>query len=146
MSATLHPPQWKPAATAGNRMVSPQRSLPVLADAPPPSAFRLLPAGVLAGASFTNVLEHLALHSGMDRCRLAESVHISKGYLTKVLGGVGECWARLLVRLMRGCGCLGPLQWLAMEMGCEVVPVDAQALRIAQLQAELADLQAGRAA
>lgn len=98
------------------------------------------------GASFTNVIEHMALHSGVDRCRLAESVHISKGYLTKVLGGVGECWARLLVRLMRECGCLGPLQWIAAEMGCEVVPMDSRAAEVAALQARLMELQKGRAA
>lgn len=101
----------------------------------------MLPPEVMTSASFTNVLENMALHSGIDRCVLAEAVHISKGYLTKVLGGVGECWARLLVRLMRECQCLGPLQWIAAQVGCELVQCDARAAELAALRARLNDLE-----
>ena len=93
------------------------------------------------GATFTNVLEHMALHSGMDRYLLATEVHISKGYLTKVLGGIGEAWARLMVRLMRKCCCLGPLQWIADQVGCEVVHRDSRAAELAALRARVQALE-----
>ena len=140
MGSTLHPSHWKPASTAGNHVGS-QRELPVLAEAPPTRAYRLLPPEVMSGATFTNVLEHMALHSGMDRYKLAQEVFISKGYLTKVLGGVGECWARLLVRLMRECRCLGPLQWIAEQVGCELVIRDSRAAEVAALKARLLALE-----
>jgi hypothetical protein len=97
MASIFTADQWKPGATAGNRMVSAQRELPVLSDAPPSRAFRVLSPEVMSGATFTNTLEAMALHSGQDRQTLSKAVHISKGYLTKVLGGVGECRARLTV-------------------------------------------------
>jgi hypothetical protein len=141
MGSTLQPDHWKPAATLGNHMDSPQRPLPIMAEAPPARAYRLLPAEVLNGATFTNVLEHMALHSGMDRQSLAAEVFISKGYLTKVLGGVGECWARLMVRMMRECRCLGPLQWIAGEMGADLVLRDSRAAEVAALKQRLQDLE-----
>jgi hypothetical protein len=141
MSANFHPNQWNPAAPGGTAVVSPQRGLSLHAEAPPPQPFRLLPPSVLTDASFSNVLQHAALYSGFDHLQLADATHISKSYMTKFLGGVGERWARLLVRFVRKTGCLGPLQWIANEVGCDVVPKDGKSTRIAQLQAELHDLQ-----
>lgn len=53
--------------------------------------------------------------------------------------------AKRLVAFMRVTNSLAPLQWMALQMGCELVVRDAQAARIAELQAELQQLTRGAA-
>jgi len=141
MASTVHPSQWKPAEPAGHGWISDTRPLPLHSEAPPPQSFRLLPASVLTGATFSNVLQHAALFSGCDQVQLAKAVFISKSYMTKFLGGVGERWAKLLVRFIRETQCLGALQWIANEVGCEVVVRDAARSELEQLRALVARME-----
>lgn len=141
MSINVHHDQWKPAATAGNHGVSPQRGMPLLTMAPPSQRYRLLPTAVLSGATFSHTLQHAALHSCLDQNELAKGVGISKSYMTKFLAGVGERWARLLVQFMSECCDLGPLQWMAAQVGCELVQCDTRAAEVAALRARLNELE-----
>mgnify|MGYP003544788334 FL=1 len=48
---------------------------------------------------------------------------------------------RRLVKFMQATGSLAPLQWLAEQVGCEVVPQDARAAEVAALKARLHELE-----
>lgn len=137
MGTSLYPDNWKPRDTTGDHSI--QRSLSIHSEAPPPRRLDLLPAGALVRASFNHTLQQAVLQSGLDQERLAKRIAISKGYMTKFLSGVAQQWARRLVRFMEETGSLAPLQWMAAQVGCEVVQLDTQAARIARLEAELAE-------
>lgn len=138
MSTSLYPDHWKPRETTGEH--SPQRHLSLHGEAPPPRRLDLLPPGALVRASFNHTLQQAVLMSGMDQERLAKRIAISKGYMTKFLSGVTQQWARRLVRFMEETGSLAPLQWMAAQVGCEVVQLDARAAEVAALQARLNEL------
>lgn len=128
----------KPEATARN--CSSQRHLPLLGEAPPAQPMAMLPPGVITGSSFSAVLSFAAQGSGMDDQELAERLSICKGYMSRFLRGVAEAWAKRVVRLMQATHSLAPLQWMAAQVGCEVVQQDARAAEVAALQARLAEL------
>lgn len=146
MQQTISRTEWKPKeitgnhSTAGHHQVA-QRQLSIHAEAPPAQVLVLLPAAVVQGATFSNVLAFAVQGSGMDDAELAEQIHISPGYMSKFIRGVGEQWARRPVLFMRKAGTLGPLQWMAAQVGCEVVQLDARAAEVAALQARLNELQ-----
>lgn len=134
MDRSLSPPEWQDQASADKAL---QRHLPVhqqIGQRVP----KLLPVGALRGASFSGVLLNALLHSDFDQVTLAGHMHISEGYMSRFLKSRAEAWAKRLVRFMRLTGDLGPLQWLAEQMGCDVVQRDVRAARIAALEAELA--------
>jgi hypothetical protein len=84
--------------------------------------------------------------SGKEDQDLAPEIHISQGYMSRFMRGVGEQWAKRVVAFMRVTGSLAPLQWLAEQMGCDIVQRDPQAERIARLERELLAVKQGRAA
>lgn len=139
MSITFPPQQWKPEDTSGNHPR--QGELRIHAEAPPPKVMQLLPASVLVGATCTQVLQYAAMYSGMDQEQLSKRVLISKSYMTKFLNGVGQAWARRFVKFMLETGCLGPLQWIADQVGCELVVRDSRAAELASLKARLNELE-----
>lgn len=126
-------------ATARNH--SSQRPLPLLGEAPPAQAMQVLPAGVLAGATFSQVLQFAAQHSGLDDEQIAERMSICKGYMSRFMRGVAQQWARRLVVFMRETHSLGPLQWMAEQAGCELVVRDSRAAELAALKARLVELE-----
>lgn len=141
MAATFAHKQWKPEETRGTREIPPQRQMPLLTPVGAPQRFRMLPPAVLTGASFSHTLQHAALHSCLDQAHLAHELGISKSYMTKFLAGVCERWAVLLVRFMTEACCLGPLQWMAAQVGCELVQSDARAAEVAELRQRLRELE-----
>ncbi len=128
----------QPQATAGND--SSQRHLSIHAVAPPALALAMLPAQLVASSTFTQILQYAAQASGRDDDDIAESLAICKGYMSRFMRGVGQQWARRIVLFMRETGSLAPLQWLAHQVGCEVVPGDSRAAEVAALQMRLAEL------
>lgn len=128
----------QPQATTGNDSL--QRPLSLHALAPPPVGLALLPAQLVAGATFTQILQYAAQASGRDDDDIAEALSICKGYMSRFMRGVGQQWARRIVLFMRETGSLAPLQWMAAQVGCEVVPGDSRAAEVAMLQARLAEL------
>jgi hypothetical protein len=137
----------KVPATAGTHSQGQQRELSLHAEAPPAKCLRLLPASALTAATFTGVLGWALIQSGMEQRDAAREVHVSEGYMSRFVSSLGEQWARRTVRFMRATESLGPLQWMAEQVGCDVVQRDTRAAEVAALQARLAELQReGRAA
>lgn len=83
-----------------------------------------------------------AIHeSGLDDYEAADAIGISHGYMSKVMHGTAGLYGRRLVRFMQATGSLAPLQWLAEQMGCEVVVKDSRAAEVAALKARLQELE-----
>lgn len=139
MDRSFQPVDWQPKATAGKGTQVP---MPFLAAVP---AAQLLPAGVITSATFNGCLIEAARHSGLEDQEIADAIHICHGYMSRFMRGVAQQWAKRLVSFMRVTHSLAPLQWMAAQVGCELVVRDAQAARIAELQAELQQLQRGAA-
>lgn len=138
MRPTVCATDRKPEATTGNHWS--QRPLNLLAEAPPPKAWTVMPEQVIVGMSLSAILGYAAQHSGKDDQELAKDLAICKGYMSRFLRGVAEAWAKRLVRFMHATDNLGPLQWMAYQVGCEVVQRDSRAAEIAELQARLQEL------
>jgi hypothetical protein len=79
--------------------------------------------------------------SGMDDYEAADSLGISHGYMSKVLHGTAGLYGRRLVKFMQVTQSLAPLQWLAMQVGCEIVRKDSRAAEVAALRARLQELE-----
>lgn len=140
MGTTFDEFDRQPKGTIGNHWS--QRPLAIHAEAPPPVVLGLLPLAVVAGASFTQVLQFAAQASGRDDEDIARALAICKGYMSRFMRGVGQQWARRLVAFMRETGSLGPLQWMADQVGCELVQRDSRAAEVAVLRARLHELEA----
>ena len=83
-----------------------------------------------------------AIHeSGLDDYEAADAIGSSHGYMSKVMHGTAGLYGRRLVRFMQATGSLAPLQWLAEQMGCEVVVKDSRAAEVAALKARLQELE-----
>ena len=106
--------EWKPLASIGKDS---QVSLPLIGEVPRP---HLLDGSVLRQASFSGVLISSINHCGEEQGEIARSIHMSEGYMSRFLKGVGQKWASRLVAYMRVTNSLAPLQWLADQMGCDV--------------------------
>ena len=137
MRPTVCATEWKPEATAENH--SAQRSFPLLSEAQS-MPWVVMPDQVVTGMRLSAILGYAAQHSGLDDQELAKKLSISKGYMSRFLRGVAEAWAKRLVRFMKETNNLGPLQWMAHQVGCEVVQKDSRAAEIAALQARLIEL------
>lgn len=94
-------------------------------------------------ADFNGVLCAAARHSGYDDLKLAEQIHVSAGYMSRFMRGVGQQWARRMVLFMRVTQSLAPLQWLADQMGCDLTVRNAAAAEKALLLARLRELERG---
>jgi len=132
MDHSLAADRWKPADTSGNR-VAVQRDFGGVAAV----EIAMLDKRLVARASFTGCLNECLRHDGREDQQIAEAIHVSKGYLSKLLRSVWAAQAKRLVEFMRETRNLAPLQWMAHQVGCELVRRDAMAERIAELQAEL---------
>lgn len=139
MDRSFERTEWKPLATAGNHS---QVSLPLIGEVPRP---HLLDGFVLRQASFSGVLISAINHYGKDQQELAGEIHISNGYMSRFVNGVGQNWAKRLVAFMRQTNSLAPLQWLADQMGCDLAQRAGNAARIRELEQALADERRGMA-
>lgn len=106
---------------------------------------QLLPQQLLDRLTFNGCLTEAARHSGLDDQEIAEAIHISPGYMSRFMRGVAQQWAKRLVAFMRATRSLAPLQWIAQQMGAEVVLRDRRAAEVAELRARLMQLQGDRA-
>lgn len=111
-----------------------QREMPFLAAVKPPQA---APEEFITRSTWEGAIRYGAQRSGMDDFEIAEDLHISPGYMSKVMKGTAGLYGNRLVRYMRITGSLAPLQWLAEQMGCELVQRDPAKARIQQLEREL---------
>lgn len=128
--------EWKVKASAGKHS-----QVEVLG---PESAPTLLDAFVLVRASFNGALNESVRRSGKEDQQIADEIHISAGYMSRFMRGVGQQWAKRLVAFMHATNSRAPLQWLAHQVGCEVVLKDSRAVEVAALMARLKELE-GRA-
>lgn len=126
----------QPQATTGKHW---QSSLPLIGAV---SAPQQLAPEVISQATFNGVLAEAARHSGLDDQDIADAMPICHGYMSRFMRGVAQQWAKRLVAFMRITNSLAPLQWLADQMGCDVMPRAVQAARIRELEAELRNLRA----
>jgi hypothetical protein len=134
MDRSFHPPEWKPEASAGKHS---QVGMPLLAAVPAP---QLIDAGLLPHLSFSGALNEAAKHSLKDDQKIAEEIHISPGYMSRFMRGVGQQWAKRLVAFMQRTNSRAPLQWIAHQVGCDIVPLDARAAEVATLRARLREM------
>jgi len=115
-----------------------QREMPFLAEVRAPQQ---APADFIAKATDVGAIRFASQTSGMDDYEVADSLHISHGYMSKVLKGTAGLYGSRLVRFMKVTGSLAPLQWLADQMGCDLVLRDPAKARIAELERELNELK-----
>ncbi|MBT9495352.1 MAG: hypothetical protein IV107_24025 [Paucibacter sp.] len=102
---------------------------------------QVLPGCVVSASSFNNILASAAQHSGLDNEVIAERIHICAGYMSRFMRGIGQQWAKRMVSFMRETQSLAPLQWMAEQMGCDVVLRDSRAAEVAALRARLSEIE-----
>ena len=102
---------------------------------------QMLPHGVISAATFNGCLNEAARYSGLEDQQIADAIHICHGYMSRFMRGVAQQWAKRLVLFMRVTKSLAPLQWLADQMGCDVVQRDMRAAEVAALRSRLNELE-----
>lgn len=138
MDRTVPRLEWKPEASTGK---SSQVELALIGAINSPM---LMDVTMLSRISFSGALNEAAKHSGLEDQEIADEIHISHGYMSRFMRGVGQQWAKRLVAFMNSTNSRAPLQWIAHQVGCDVVVRSAQSARIAALEAALA-AERGRA-
>jgi hypothetical protein len=93
--------------------------------------------GFVNRCSWEGALRYCVQRSGMDDFEVADEIPISHGYMCKVLKGTAGLWGRRLVKFMLATQCIAPLQWIAEQVGCDVVQRDPQQAEINRLRAAL---------
>ena len=95
----------------------------------------------IARATWVGVLRYAVQRSGLDDYEVADRLHISHGYMAKVLKGTASLAGERLTRFMQITQCVAPAQWVAHHVGAELTLRDPAAARIAELERELATLR-----
>lgn len=134
MTQSIVPSEWKGKETAGKDWQAP---MPFFGVVPSPAP---APDALMAGND-SAALRFACQTSGMDDYEIADKLHISHGYMSKVLRGTAGLYGKRLVAFMRVTGSLAPLQWLAEQMGCDLVQRDSRAAEVAALKARLQELE-----
>lgn len=135
MDRSFAPTEWKPEASAGKHT---QADLPLIGLVP---RSQLLEIALIERATFNGTLNEAVRHSGKEDQQIADEIHISAGYMSRFMRGVCQQWAKRLVAFMRVTNSLAPLQWMAHQMGCEVVVCSEFARELAATRARLAQLE-----
>lgn len=133
MDRSFERTEWKPLASNGKDS---QSDLPLIGEVPRP---HLLDGFALRKASFSGVLISSINHCGEEQGEIAKRIHMSEGYMSRFMKGVGQKWASRLVAFMRETNSLAPLQWLADQMGCDLAQRAGNMARIRELEQALAD-------
>lgn len=126
--------EWKPKASIGK--------CSQVEEMGPESPPTLLDDFVLIRATFNGALNESVRRSGKEDQKIADEIHISSGYMSRFMRGVGQQWARRLVAFMKATNSRAPLQWIAFQVGCEVILKDSRAVEVAALRAKLRELEA----
>jgi len=131
--------EWKDRDSRGKDSTD-QGHLALIGEVPSP-----IPAdsSFISAASWVGVMRYAAQRSGDDDFEIADDVGISHSYMCKVLKGTAGLYGPRLVRYMRRTQSLAPLQWLADQVGCDVVLRSKQSARIAELESALRDAKRG---
>lgn len=137
MDRSFEPTEWKPKASAGKQT---QVGMPFLSAVPHPAPLEMY---VVQQATFNSVLNHACKHSGMEDQEIADLIHISHGYMSRFMRGVGQQWAKRLIAFMRVTNSLAPLQWIADQMGCDITVRNAISAELAAARARVAELERG---
>lgn len=111
---------------------------------PEPEGVHMLDATTLQSCSFNSTLVVAAQHSGYDDYEIAEAMAICPGYMSRWMRGCAMQAARRLLAFQKKTKTLGPLQWLAHQSGCDLLPRDPRAAEVAELQQRLRELQQGQ--
>ncbi|GEM_PF-2407495 len=135
MDRSVHPPEWKAEASAGKHT---QADLPLIGLVP---RAQLLDPQVLQRASFNGCLNEAVRHSGKEDQEIADEIHISPGYMSRFMRGVGQQWAKRMVAFMRATNSIAPLQWMAEQMGCEITVRNDARREADLLRARLQELE-----
>lgn len=133
MDRSFERTEWKPKASAGNHS---QVSLPLIGEVPRPHQ---LDGYVLRTASFNGCLNAALRFSGEEDQEIAAQIHISAGYMSRFIRGVGQTWAKRLVAFMRVTNSLAPLQWIADQMGCDIAQRAGKDALIRELEQQIAE-------
>jgi len=131
--------EWQVQASAGNLG---QYQLPVHNEIKE-RQMTLLPLVALRGASFSSVLLNAVQRSDHDQNSLAQRMHISEGYMSRFLKTRAAAWAKRLIKFMHETHDLGALQWIAHEMGCDLVVRTAAEAEARALRARLNEIERG---
>lgn len=99
----------------------------------------------ICAASWEGALRYCVQRSGLDQYEIADALHISHGYMAKVLKGTATLSGWRLIRFQQITQCVAPAQWMAFHSGASLTMRDPAAARIAELERELCQLR-GRAA
>ena len=134
MSSTVPGFDRQPKASTGNRS---QREMPFFAVVAP----KLLDAGIVSRATFSGVMADAARTSGLDDYQIAAELNVCAPYFSRLMRGVAQQWAKRIVNYCRITGSLGPVQWMAEQVGCDLVPRDSRAAEVAALKARLQELE-----
>jgi hypothetical protein len=133
MDCSVQRVEWKPEASAGKHSQAELLG--------PPSGPTLLDAFVLVRATFNGSLNESVRRSGKEDQQIADEIHISPGYMSRFMRGVGQQWAKRLVAFMHATNSRAPLQWIAHQVGCEVVMKDSKAAELAALRNRVRELE-----
>lgn len=137
MSPSIALTEWKGEETAGKHS---QGHLPLVGEVP--KATVLADPEFIARASWEGALRFAAQRAGIDDFEIADEMHISHGYMSKVLKGVAGLYGRKLVRFCQITGSVAPLQWMADQLGYELrakapeTEVERLRRRVAELERE----------
>jgi hypothetical protein len=115
-----------------------QRELPILSEMPRPA--RADDNLVVRAGDLLAAVQMCVQLSGLSNETICERLAIDPGHWTRMMQGRASLQLKKLPALMRICGNLAPLQWLAQEMGFDLYE-DAKAKRKAELLAELDRLE-----
>jgi len=134
MDLSVQPTEWKVKASAGKHWQSLPSEAPQLG---PESPLAVIEIAVLMRVTFSGALNEASKHSGKEDWQIADEIHISHGYMSRFMRGVGQQWARRLVAFMRATRSIAPLQWIAHQVGCDLVIRSSREARIRELESAL---------
>jgi hypothetical protein len=135
MVRSVHPPDWQAQASIGRPS---QGEMPFMAAV---KALRALDAALIDRMTFNGVLADAARGCGLDDQDIADAIHVCAPYFSRLMRGVAQQWAKRIVALCRVTGSLGPVQWMAHQLGCDLVVRSAVEAERAALRARLAELE-----
>lgn len=141
MASSIGAIEWKGEERSCNHSQDPQSVLGgagFIAAVPCPS---LADDEFIKRASWEAAMRYAAQRCELDDYEIADEMAVSHGYMSKVLKGAAGFWGRRLVKFMRSTRSLAPLQWLAEQMGCDVIPRSKEAATIRALEEQIAELK-----
>jgi transcriptional regulator with XRE-family HTH domain len=91
--------------------------------------------------SFSQHMSEAARDSGLEDQEIAAQIGVSPGYFSRLMRHTAQQWAKRLVAFMRVTLSLAPAQWIAEQMGCDLVPRDSRAAEVAALKQRLQEIE-----